>query len=147
MKCLSGIRWAAQIRERASPQAVALTGQRNGACRAQDGTLPHTAVLVSSVGFSGLMLMNINVTSLDRSKWPLEMPHWVLLSLCKEEALTQPVCFFIFVFYCTWNVLFLFEQLSILWSFFVCVFGQNADSIYSIPCSGPCKSLWLSVIL
>lgn len=62
MKCRSGSRRAAQIRERASPQAVALTGQRNGACRAQDGTLPRTTVPVSSVGFSGLMLMNMNVT-------------------------------------------------------------------------------------
>lgn len=67
VKCFSGTTWTAQIRERASPQAAALTGQRNGASRAQDGTLPHTAAPVSSVGYSGLMLMNINVTSLDQS--------------------------------------------------------------------------------
>lgn len=66
MKCLSGTRRAAQIREWASPQTVALRGQRNGACRAQDGTLPHTAVPVSSFGSSGLM--NMNVMSLEKGK-------------------------------------------------------------------------------
>lgn len=53
------------------------------------------------------------------------------------------LCFFLLHMKCS----VLFEQLSLLWSFFVCVFWRNADSIYSIPCSGPCKSLWLSVIL
>lgn len=55
MKCLSGTRWAVQIREWESPQTVALRGQKNDASRAQDGTLPHTTAPVSSFGFSWLI--------------------------------------------------------------------------------------------
>ncbi|KAI9530014.1 hypothetical protein NQZ68_008253 [Dissostichus eleginoides] len=41
-------------RARASGKLSGAEGRRNGACRAQDGTLPHTAVPGSSVGLSSL---------------------------------------------------------------------------------------------
>lgn len=87
---LFGIKRAKQIKEWASPQAAALTGQRNWACRAQNGTVPRATLLV--VGLSGLMLMDINVSSLDGSEWHLWASHWVVFGLHKQSGIVS-VCF------------------------------------------------------
>lgn len=50
------------------PQNVALGEPRSGACRAADGTSPHTTLLISAFGFPELMSINVDIMSLEQSK-------------------------------------------------------------------------------
>lgn len=55
---------------------------RTGACRASDGTWPQTAALFR---FSGLMSINVNITSLERSD--LTFTNYSLSLFLKEVAI------------------------------------------------------------
>lgn len=58
---------------------------RTGACRASDGTWPQTAVPIALFRFSGLMSINVNIASLERSD--LTFINYSLSLFLKEVAI------------------------------------------------------------
>lgn len=119
---LSGTRRAVQIREWASPRTVALRGQKSGASRAHDGTLPHTTAPLSSFVFSWLIFNEYKCYESGREHMTFINVSLSQLELLQERRRTRAVSVYYEVdclnssLYCAFEVSRDFNQNSVQYS-------------------------------